>query len=129
VERVHALIAQAAGDLGRQVPLRVACFDQGVAVVYSGTLAGYGVTQTRAILDRRALGASNLERALDWVAAQKDRAWTRLLLVTDGVATAGAVEGGEIRAKVAALAKAGLQRLDVLAVGGIRDEATLRALA
>src|SRR5262245_19522977 len=38
VERLRALIAHSAGDLGRQVPLRVACFDQGVAAVYAGTL-------------------------------------------------------------------------------------------
>jgi outer membrane protein OmpA-like peptidoglycan-associated protein len=131
VERVRALLAQAAGDLGRQVPLRVACFDQDVAAVYTGTLGGFGASETRAILDRRALGASNLGRALDWAAAQKEtgRAWTRLLIVTDGVATAGPVEGSALRAKVAALAKAGLQRLDVVAVGGIRDEPALRALA
>jgi len=131
VERLRALIAHSAGELGRQVPLRVACFDQGVAAVYAGTLGGFGAKETRAIIDRRALGASNLGRALDWAAAQKetDRAWTRLLIVTDGVATAGPVEGSELRAKVAALAKAGLQRLDVVAVGGIRDEPTLRALA
>ena len=131
VERLRALIAQSAGELGRQIPLRVACFDQGVTAVYAGTLGGFGTKETRAILDRRALGASNIGRALDWAAAQKetDRAWTRLLIVTDGVATAGPVEGSELRSKVAALAKAGLQRLDVLAVGGIRDEPTLRALA
>jgi outer membrane protein OmpA-like peptidoglycan-associated protein len=131
VERLRALIAQSAGELGRQIPLRVACFDQSVAAVYAGTLGGFGAKETRAILDRRALGASNLGRALDWAAAQKEsgRAWTRLLIVTDGVATAGPVEGSELRAKVAALAKAGLQRLDVMAVGGIRDEPTLRALA
>jgi outer membrane protein OmpA-like peptidoglycan-associated protein len=129
VERLRALIGEAAGELGRQVPLRVACFDQGVTAVYTGTLGGFGAKETRAILERRALGASNLGRALEWAAAQKDRTWTRLLLVTDGVATAGPVEGSELRAKVAALAKAGLQRLDVVAVGGIRDEPTLRALA
>ena len=128
VERLRALIAQSASELGRQIPLRVACFDQGVATIYSGTLGGFGARETRAILDRRALGASNLGRALDWAGAQKDRAWTRLLLVTDGVATAGPVEGSALRARVAALAKAGLQRLDVMAVGGIRDEPTLRAL-
>jgi outer membrane protein OmpA-like peptidoglycan-associated protein len=129
VERLRALIARLAGELGRQAPLRVACFDQGVAAVYAGTLGGFGAKETRAILDRRALGASNLGRALDWAAVQKDRTWTRLLIVTDGVATAGPLEGSELRAKVAALAKAGLQRLDVVAVGGIRNEPTLRALA
>jgi len=131
IERLRALIAQLAGEFGRQIPLRVGCFDQGVATVYAGTLGGFGARETRAILDRRALGASDLGRALDWAAAQKatDRGWTRLLIVTDGVATACSGAGSELRAKVAALAKAGLQRLDVVAVGGIRDEPTLRALA
>src|SRR6185436_4706101 len=101
VERLQALLTQAAAELGRQVPLRVACFDQGVAGVYAGTLGGFGAKEARSILERRALGASDLGQALDWAAAQKDRAWTRLLLVTDGVATAGAVEGSELRAKVA----------------------------
>ncbi len=128
VQRLQALLGQAATELGRQVPLRVACFDQVVAPIYDGPLGGFGAKEARAILERRPLGASNLGQALDWAAALKDRAWTRLLVVTDGVATAGATEGSELRAKVAALAKAGAQRLDVLAVGGIRDDAALRAL-
>jgi outer membrane protein OmpA-like peptidoglycan-associated protein len=129
VDRLGALLRKLAADLGAELPLRVACFDQEVAEIFAGKLGGFGARETRAILDRRALGASDLGAALAWAAALDDRRWSRVLVLTDGVATAGATTGAELRAKVAALATAGAQRLDVLAVGGIRDHLALRALA
>ena len=51
-----------------------------------------------------------------------------MLLVTDGVATAGEMTADKLRARVAALGRVGVQRLDVLAVGGIRDDVMLSRL-
>ena len=51
-----------------------------------------------------------------------------MLLVTDGVATAGEITADKLRARVAALGRVGVQRLDVMAVGGIRDDVMLSRL-
>ncbi|MCP4662240.1 MAG: hypothetical protein GY856_43105, partial [bacterium] len=48
--------------------------------------------------------------------------------LTDGVATAGETEGKAIREAVRSLGNAGVTRLDVVAVGGLRDQAMLRQL-
>jgi hypothetical protein len=55
------------------------------------------------------------------------RGYKRLLLVTDGIATAGHTEVKELRAALAA-ARTQLQRADVMLVGGIHDEAGMKQL-
>jgi tetratricopeptide (TPR) repeat protein len=109
--------------------ITVAAFDQAVEVVYQGRASGFGAAALQKLRDRRPLGASNLEQALAWVAAHKPG--KRLLLVSDGVATAGETNNGKLRERVRALADAGaggLVRMDVLAVGGIRDDERLAQL-
>ena len=111
--------------------LTVAAFDQDVAPIYTGRASALGDVVRRRITERRALGASDLDRALRWAAdsvrpAAGRRA--RVLLVTDGVATAGETGGAQLRQRVKALAGAGVERLDVLAVGGIREDALLAQL-
>ena len=54
--------------------------------------------------------------------------FTRVLLIGDGIATAGEVEAAPLRALAAGLRAAGVQRLDALVDGGIRDEALLGGL-
>ncbi len=129
VERLAEVVHELERSSGPQVPLEVACFDQEVVEAYTGTLGGFGKNQLRPILERRALGASDLGRALRWAAARKDRKWSRILLVTDGIATAGGTDGQELRKLVSTLGNAGVKRLDVMVTGGIRDEAMLRRLA
>jgi len=107
--------------------LSVAAFDQDVAPLYTGRASAMGHAVRDRILQRGALGASSLQRALEWLAAAKDR-HARVLLVTDGVATAGETAADKLRVRVKALAAAGVQRLDVLAVGGIREDALLARL-
>jgi len=107
--------------------LSVSAFDQDVSPLYTGKASAMGHVVRDRILQRRALGASNLQRALDWLASAKER-HARVLLVTDGVATAGETTADKLRPRVKALAAAGVQRLDVLAVGGIRDDALLARL-
>jgi tetratricopeptide (TPR) repeat protein len=102
-------------DLLKELPsvkkVTVAAFDQGVEVVYQGDPAKFSGEPLR---KRKALGATDLQAALVWAAAQKGH--TRLLLVTDGIATAGQEKLAE------ALQSSALQRLDVLLVGGIRNK-------
>jgi outer membrane protein OmpA-like peptidoglycan-associated protein len=128
VARLAELLDQLRHDLGAQTPLKLACFDQEVAEIYEGSLGQLGEPELRAIHERRALGASDLGRALAWVGGLKDRRWSRLLLVTDGIATAGPIEGQELRAAIAKLANGPVQRMDALVTGGLRDEAGLKRL-
>src|SRR6185295_7708030 len=52
---------------------------------------------------------------------------TRALLFTDGIVTAGAA-GADLKAEIARVKKAGIERLDAVVDGGIRDEAGLAEL-
>ena len=116
---------------GADPVLSVAAFDQDVAPIFSGRASALGEAIRRRIVDRRALGASDLDRALRWAAetmrSPKERR-ARVLLVTDGVVTAGETDAARLRQRVKALAAAGVERLDVLAVGGIREDALLAQL-
>ena len=131
VDHLAALVAQLQAQGGGELPLAVACFDQELAPIYVGPAGGFGKREIDAILERRALGATDLGFALSAAAAfttRKGKTFHRALLLTDGVPTAGPTEGSAFRAELASLREAGLARLDVLVTGGIRDEALLHAL-
>jgi len=109
----------------------IAAFDQDVVPLWSGRASGAAGVVAKRIVARGALGASDLDRALASLAATvkpvKGRP-ARVLLVTDGVATAGETSADRLRARVAALGALGIRRLDVLGVGGIRDDVMLSRL-
>ncbi len=114
---------------GAEVPLLVGLFDQTVVPIFDGKAGGFGQKEAKAITSRRALGASDLGRALAWAREQAEkRKLKRVLLLSDGVATAGAIEGDELLAATLRLKRAGVERLDAIAAGGIRDDALLRRL-
>jgi tetratricopeptide (TPR) repeat protein len=113
---------------GGKIPVGIAAFDQEVAPVFEGEAGAFGETELRQLASRRPLGASDLNRALAWLAERLHGKYPRVLLVTDGVATAGETETQALKAAVHALGAKGVERLDVLAVGGLRDEAVLREL-
>lgn len=119
--------AAAAGDFD----LQVSAFDQDAEPFYKGLASGWGDDDVRRMLERRAEGASNLELAFARVAEryQGQSVFDRMLIVSDGVVTAGSDRNDVLRAQLAKLAALGIQRADVLAVGGIRDDARLGALA
>ncbi|MDF2691944.1 MAG: hypothetical protein K0S65_327, partial [Labilithrix sp.] len=107
----------------------VACFDQEVAPIYEGTAGGFGEQAVKAIVDRGALGASDFQRALAWAGeAAKQKNLRRVVVIGDGVATAGETDGQRIKLEVEKLRSAKVDRIDAIAVGGIRDEAFLRSL-
>lgn len=114
---------------GPDVPVTVAAFDQEVGVIFEGKAGDFGPDQLRALSRRGALGASDLKKALAWAGASLlKRPAKRVLLISDGIATAGPADGEELAAAVRALKRAGAERLDAIAVGGIRDDALLRRL-
>jgi tetratricopeptide (TPR) repeat protein len=122
------LLADIVEGLGN-TKITVAAFDQGIDVVYEGPAAEFATKGTRALFERGALGASHLEAALSWASlrAQTDGA-KRIVLLTDGVATAGETDPTKLRAAATAAKARGVERIDAIAMGGIRDEALLRGL-
>jgi len=125
VEQVGAVVKHLSQTYGAKLPLHVACFDQGVGSVFEGTIGEFGQRDLDQILARRPLGASDLHSALQW--AGKLGRFSRVLLVTDGIATAGKTDGAELRQAVKQLSGK-VQRMDVMLVGGIRNEAGMKVL-
>ncbi|MBS2012265.1 MAG: AgmX/PglI C-terminal domain-containing protein [Deltaproteobacteria bacterium] len=107
----------------------VACFDQEVASIYEGKAGGFGDKEASAITARGALGASNFEEAIGWATEQAKRAKAkRVIFVGDGVATAGETDAQKLKEKVEKMRDAGVERMDAIALGGIRDDAFLRTV-
>jgi tetratricopeptide (TPR) repeat protein len=137
VEGDLRLVRAVAGLLAKTEPdarVAVGAFDQDTELLFEGSprdLAGAGGEAAAVRLRARgALGASDLERALGWAAREAARLGaTRVLLVGDGIATAGSSDRARLRETARRLADAGVERFDVLAVSDVRDEGTLRALA
>lgn len=125
--RVAALLSELRKRDGDPA-VEVIAFDQTVESLYTGKTSGVAAVLPK-LLARRALGASDLDRALAALAGRKGglRA-SRLLLVSDGVVTAGEIGNDKLRARVEDLKASGLERMDVLAMGGIRDDERLARL-
>ncbi len=129
VRRLAELAAGLRDGAGGSTPLAVAAFDQEAVPVYEGSAGGFGPAEAKRLAERRPLGASDLEGAFAWLAERLERGkYPRVLLITDGVATAGDTETRALRAAVHALGAKGVERLDVMAFGGLRDEAVLHEL-
>lgn len=105
--------------------VNVVAFDQEVAPLYSGPASGFGDAQVKALRARRALGASNIELALE---SLQSKPTARVVLIGDGVFTAGVIEGPNLIAKLLKLKAAGVKRLDAIALGGLRDVGALTRL-
>ena len=128
VKLLRGLVAEARAK-GVDFPLRVLAFDQETVDVYDGPARDFGEAQERTLLDRGALGASNLEQALqelDHRLAKKPA--ERILVIGDGVTTAGALDGASLGRVVAELAGRQAKRLDAIVVGGLQDGARLTSL-
>ena len=118
---VAALARALAVERGPDFHLAVAAFDQTLDPLFDGRAADPAARYLEPLRLRRALGASNLEAALTWAGRAGFR---RVLLVSDGVPTAGARDA-------AALARAlggSIDRLDALVPAGTGDPALLAEL-
>ncbi|MCA9709554.1 MAG: hypothetical protein KDK70_27195, partial [Myxococcales bacterium] len=120
VERLGDALAALAARQDFRV--RVVGFDQVRHPVFEGMASEVGVDVLADLVEGRALGASDLEAALHEVAEAEGR-WARVLLVSDGVATAGATERSDLRSAVRELEAVGVRRLDALAPGARQDRA------
>lgn len=132
VARLGRVVEAIRKDMGDGAPLAVVAFDQDAETVYSGKAADFGKRELDKILARKPLGASNIGRALRFagaLSAPGGGRFSRALLLTDGIATAGDSETQELRDELDSIKNAGIERLDALVDGGIRDEALLGYLA
>jgi tetratricopeptide (TPR) repeat protein len=125
VERVVAIVGGLRKSFGDELPLAVSAFDQDVLPVFEGAAASFGSAARDALLARRPLGASNIAGALRWAGTQSG--CRRIVLVSDGVATSGATDVHGLVSATRAAARVA-ERIDAVAVGGIRDEAALAAV-
>ncbi|MBW2455486.1 MAG: hypothetical protein JRI68_13285 [Deltaproteobacteria bacterium] len=122
VRRLGELIAELRSLHGDDLHLELGTFDQQVTAVFRGPIGQLDQRHLDVVLARRPLGASDLRGALGWLGrlGPLDRA----VLVTDGVATAGAHRAAALRAALREL-RGQVRRLDAVVVGGIRDEPAL----
>ncbi len=128
VDFVAALV-RAIGDSYPEARVAVLAFDQSVERIYDGTAANFGEARAK-LMARGALGASDLEGALNRAGViAREGKYRRVLLISDGVATAGKLETKATKGAAHALADFGVERLDVISEGGIRDDEALRELA
>lgn len=116
IQKLDAIVRRLSARGAGGIPLTVCGFDQTCHLLYEGPLAAFAVDHWP-----EAMGASNLEAALE-VSTCADR----LLLISDGLPTAGATTLDALRP---ALDATGARRLDVLLAGGIRDTDTPTGLA
>lgn len=129
VALVQGLVRSIAAASGAGTPIAVACFDQATDPMFEGEAGQFGEHDAKRIRARQAFGASDLGRALDWAAGYAGgRGYKRVVVVGDGVVTAGDTAPAAIAERAKRLGSAGIERLDAIAVGGLRDEALLRRL-
>ena len=124
LELVRSVIARL-GD----ARICVAAFDQTAEVVFEGAATRFGAEHVARLDARGALGASDLERAFTFARREAARTGAqRLIFIGDGVATAGKTDPESLRGATDELARAGVTRIDAIAVGALRDVASLERL-
>jgi outer membrane protein OmpA-like peptidoglycan-associated protein len=117
---VRTLIGELRARWGDALPLEVVAFDQDSERVFEGRAADFGDREAQRLAERGAAGASDLGQALAWIAGHGTPR-PRVVVIGDGVITAG-IEGPELEARVKQLSGAGVERLDVVLAGGLRDD-------
>lgn len=127
IERLGQLLAELVRARGTSFDVRVVAFDQDAEELYRGPASDFGLRDKGRLLAREALGATDLHQALSFL-AQKPDGHARVLLIGDGMVTAGEEDNTRLREAVAKLAAHGVTRLDVLAEGAVSDQAALAEL-
>ena len=111
---LRELVAGLAHGRGAELPLRVVAYDQTTEVIFEGKSKAFPTSAYAQLKERGALGASDMGQALKWLSAntQKGR-YDRLVLVTDGVITAGQKR---FEGLIGGLRTLGFKRLDAVAM-------------
>jgi Vault protein inter-alpha-trypsin domain len=127
IERLAELSAELVRARGKGFELRVVAFDQGAEELYRGPAEAFGLRDKAKLLERGALGATDLGAALRFLAEQP-AGHDRVLLVSDGMLSAGGTSTTALREATTRLAAHGVARLDVLSTGATHDAGTLSEL-
>jgi tetratricopeptide (TPR) repeat protein len=107
----------------------VMAFDQTTERIFEGQASGFGARELDRLRARGALGATDLFGALDAAAREVEKnGLKRVVLLGDGVTTAFGKREQKLGEAQKKLKASGVERFDVIAFGGIRDEAALAAL-
>jgi tetratricopeptide (TPR) repeat protein len=125
-----ALLAALVEKLPQGTPVAVLAFDQTVEPMFNGVREDWKQEHVDKLLARGAMGASNLSAALEGLAAFEKTSGAkhkRVVLLGDGVATAGETDAQKLRGKLES-AREAFERIDAVVIGGIRDEAALRGI-
>ncbi|MEZ4449097.1 MAG: AgmX/PglI C-terminal domain-containing protein [Nannocystaceae bacterium] len=126
IARLSELLSALRERSGEDFDLKIIAFDQTREAIYSGKVSGLDKVALGRLASRRPLGASDLEAALREVASQGGGG--RLLIVSDGVMTAGNKELAGLTAATRALKEAGFRRADAILGAGIQDESALKTV-
>ena len=124
VRLVSSLVDGLRAGAGGDVPLTVIAFDQRSTTLFEGKVGGFDDAAKKKLADVQPLGASNLHGALGALQAQNTR-YARVIIVGDGISTAGPDDGAHLAGAAKELASKGVQRIDAIAMGGLRDDAAL----
>ena len=127
VARLGKIVEELRAAAGVDFDLRVLCFDQTVEQVFSGKASSFSADAQQTILTRSPLGASDLTGALDFV-KQHSAGHDRLIVVSDGILTAGEQDRDKLRAAANDLKHSGYRRIDAIVDGGTQDEISLKQL-
>ena len=107
--------------------VQVIAFDQFTESVFDGAPKSFGDEALAALRRRGPLGASSLETAVAALEATEG-AGRRVILMTDGMVTAGERDMEKLRARISALGARGIQRFDTVVDTTARDADVLRML-
>jgi Flp pilus assembly protein TadD len=128
LDRLADLLTALTKQRGAPFPVQLIVFDQEVVPLLALRSDQFGPALRAQLLARGALGATDLARGLREL-GKLAKLGERVLVYSDGIATAGATEAATLSMHAGELAKAGVERLDVLADRRESDGATLTALA
>jgi hypothetical protein len=129
VRLVGRLVRRIAETAGASTRIAVGAFDQTTDTIFEGEAGSFAESDLRRLHSRQAFGASSLGAAIVWAEARaKSHAYKRAIVVGDGVATAGDTDPSSLAARAAHLKAVGIERLDAIVMGGIRDESALKKL-
>jgi tetratricopeptide (TPR) repeat protein len=128
IERLAGLIEALQPWVGAEIWLRLIAFDQGFETIHDGPIGELEPGAFERLRKRRALGASNLVSVLRHAGARRGPVVDRVILISDGKATAGVQDRSALLDTVRELADGGVRRIDVIADSGTRDEWLLRNL-
>lgn len=123
------MLSSAMAERNEKARLALVAFDQSSETLFQGKALGVDEHVVARLKRRKALGATNLAAALDHARRLAEAGhFRRVVLISDGIATAGATPDDSLVRKASQLRKSGVLRLDALACGGLRNDDLLHKL-